>query len=275
MHYYKFNIADWTLHTAHLTAEEEGVYFRLVNFYYDTESPIPEKTQSVIRRLRLGNNSEIVGIILEEFFYLDSGFWHHKRCDSEITAYHAQADKNRTNGKRGGRPKGSKDTKPRAKKPRKTQSDNSGNPNITLTTNHKPLTNNHSLEGCAPVVTLPSNKFETEREEVAVSESDLAEFQNLYPAVDVVQEFKSMRGWLLSNKSKRKTASGMAKFVNSWLAKAQNEEGNRAKNRPTGNPTASGRKLTPAERVKARHAEIYGREPAEEPPSVGAVVSVQ
>lgn len=147
MHYYKFNIADWALHTAHLSPEEEGVYFRLVNFYYDTESPIPEKTHSVMRRLRLGNNSETVRIILDEFFYLEGGFWRHKRCDSEITAYHAQVDKNRANGKRGGRPKGSKDSQPRAKKTRKTQSDSFGNPNITLTTNHKPLTNNQGGGG--------------------------------------------------------------------------------------------------------------------------------
>ena len=68
MHYYKFNIADWHLATSHLSLEEEAIYFRLINYYYDTEQAIPEETQSVIRRLRLGSNSEIVGIILKEFF---------------------------------------------------------------------------------------------------------------------------------------------------------------------------------------------------------------
>jgi uncharacterized protein YdaU (DUF1376 family) len=52
MHYYKFNIADWHLATSHLTLEEEAIYFKLVNFYYDTEQPIPAETQTVIRRLR-------------------------------------------------------------------------------------------------------------------------------------------------------------------------------------------------------------------------------
>jgi len=71
MYYYKFNIADWHLATSHLSLEEEAIYFRLINYYYDTESPIPVETQSVIRRLRLGSNSEIVGIILKEFFTLE------------------------------------------------------------------------------------------------------------------------------------------------------------------------------------------------------------
>jgi uncharacterized protein YdaU (DUF1376 family) len=133
MYYYKFNIADWHLATSHLSLEEEAIYFRLINYYYDTEQAIPEETQSVIRRLRLGSYSEIVGIILKEFFTLESDGWHHKRCDDEISQYHDKAEVNQVNGKKGGRPK-------------KTQSVSKDNPDITLTKNHKPLTNNHSIE---------------------------------------------------------------------------------------------------------------------------------
>lgn len=146
MHYYRFNIPDWTLHTAHLSPEEEGVYFRLVNFYYDTEHPIPEETQSVIRRLRLGSHMETVSEILAEFFTLKDGEWHHKRCDLELEAYHAKAEQNRLNGRRGGRPSKSKTQK----KPKKTQSVISGNPNETLTNNHKPLTNNQLIKTPSP-----------------------------------------------------------------------------------------------------------------------------
>jgi uncharacterized protein YdaU (DUF1376 family) len=133
MYYYKFNIADWHLATSHLSLEEEAIYFRLINYYYDTEQAIPEETQSVIRRLRLGSYSEIVGIILKEFFTLESNGWHHKRCDDEISQYHDKAEVNQVNGKKGGRPK-------------KTQTVSKDNPDITLTKNHKPLTNNHSID---------------------------------------------------------------------------------------------------------------------------------
>lgn len=143
MHYYQFNIPDWALHTAHLDPLEEGVYFRLCNHYYDTESPIPEETQSVFRRLRLGSHQEVAARILEEFFELEGGFWHHKRCEKEISAYHKKAKTNRENGAKGGRPKGSGKAKTQ-KKPKKTQPVNSGNPNKTLTINHKPLTSNQS-----------------------------------------------------------------------------------------------------------------------------------
>lgn len=104
MHYYKFNIKDWSRDTAHLTVEEEGVYRRLLDHYYESETPIPVETKSVIRRLRLGGHEEATATILGEFFELGDDGYRHKRCDSEIDKYHAKAVSNRENGKRGGRP---------------------------------------------------------------------------------------------------------------------------------------------------------------------------
>lgn len=130
MHYYKFNIADWHLATSHLSLEEEAVYFKLINYYYDSEQCIPKETDSVIRRLRLGSVRDTVGIVLQEFFVLQNDGWHHLRCDDEISKYHHKAEVNQRIGKLGGRPK-------------KTQTVSVGLPEITLTTNHKPITNNH------------------------------------------------------------------------------------------------------------------------------------
>ena len=138
MHYYKFNIADWHLATSHLALEEEAVYFKLINFYYDTELPIPKETQAVIRRLRLIGNIAIVKQILQEFFVLEDDGWHHQRCDSEIAKYHSKAEVNREVGKLGGRPKKINDLD----NPTITEMVSENNPQVTLTTNHKPLTIN-------------------------------------------------------------------------------------------------------------------------------------
>ena len=142
MHYYKFNIGDWILHTAHLSPQEEGIYLRLLNHYYDTEGPIPEETQSVIRRLRLTGFEEDVLAILDEYFQLNDGFWTHKRCEKEVLAYQAKTDTNRENGKKGGRPRGSGHSQKTDEKPTITQSVNYWNPKETLTKNDKPLTKN-------------------------------------------------------------------------------------------------------------------------------------
>lgn len=151
MHYYKFNIADWHLATSHLTLEEEAVYFRLINYYYDTEQPIPKETQSVSRRLRLGKHSSLVDVLLKEFFVLKDDGWHHDRCNQEIAQYHQKAEVNQANGKNGGRPK-------------KTQSVSKENPDITLTTNHKPITNNHNISAPDGVSSEVWNDFKKLRD---------------------------------------------------------------------------------------------------------------
>jgi len=111
VHYYQFNVADFALHTSHLTLEEEGIYRRLLDYYYDTETPIPKETQSVIRRLRLVSYEVQFNIILNEFFVLMDDGWHNFRADIEISEYNKKADCARENGKKGGRPKKNKGLK--------------------------------------------------------------------------------------------------------------------------------------------------------------------
>lgn len=144
MHYYKFNISKWYLSTSHLSLEEEAVYFRLINHYYDTEKPIPLETQSVSRRLRLGSNLGLVNSILQEFFTKTKDGWVQSVCDELIADYQGNAEKNQTNGKKGGRPKKNKDL---GNNPTKTQSVSNENPNETLTNNYKLLTTNHNNIG--------------------------------------------------------------------------------------------------------------------------------
>ena len=130
MHYYKFNIKDWTRDTAHLSIIEEGVYRRLLDHYYESEKPIPSETNMVVRRLRLGGHEDALAVILSEFFEAREDGHHHTRCDDEIGKYHAKAGANRENGKRGGRPK-------------KTEENPDGfEDEPTDNLNHKPLTIN-------------------------------------------------------------------------------------------------------------------------------------
>lgn len=50
---------------------------------------------------------------------------------------------------------------------------------------------------------------------------EFEEFRRLYPSVDIKQEFRNMRGWCLSNPTKKKTSRGIKKFVNGWLQRQQ------------------------------------------------------
>ena len=144
MHYYKFNIADYRKDTGHLSTIEHGIYRQLIDWYYLDEQPIPEETQVVIRRLRLGSDEvDFLQNVLSDFFFLGKTGYTHKLIEVEIKDYQEQVEKNKNNGKLGGRPK-------------KTQVVMSGlpdesqnNPNQEpLTINHKPKRENATVVAC-------------------------------------------------------------------------------------------------------------------------------
>ena len=71
------------------------------------------------------------------------------------------------------------------------------------------------------VICLPLN----DGKEYPVEQALVTEFQNAYPGVDIMQELRSMRMWLLTNENKRKTRKGIKKFMNNWLGKKQDNCG--------------------------------------------------
>lgn len=110
MHYYSFNIGDYTSHTAHLTPIEDIAYRRLLDLYYQTETPIPDDIKAVCRHIRMREHEDDVQQVLSEFFTLGEQGWTSARCDREISDYKSKADKARANGKLGGRPKKQKES---------------------------------------------------------------------------------------------------------------------------------------------------------------------
>lgn len=62
-------------------------------------------------------------------------------------------------------------------------------------------------------------------EEYPIVQSNVNEWAELYPAVDIIQELRNMKGWLITNQRKRKTKGGILRFINSWLAKKQDKGG--------------------------------------------------
>jgi hypothetical protein len=74
-----------------------------------------------------------------------------------------------------------------------------------------------------PVITLQLNTGA----EYGVSQEDVIGWSQLYPAVDIMQALRNMKGWLLANPAKRKTEKGIKRFITSWLQKEQDKGGTR------------------------------------------------
>lgn len=84
----------------------------------------------------------------------------------------------------------------------------------------------------APVFALPLNDSSL----FFVTQEDIDGWAGLYPAVDVVQELRGMKGWLDANPKKRKTKRGIRQFINGWLSRTQDNGGSRNVAESGGNP---------------------------------------
>lgn len=155
MHYYSFNIGDYTSHTAHLTPMEDIAYRRLLDLYYQTESPISKDLKAVCRHVRMRDNETEVALMLSEFFSETDEGWVSYRCEREIADYKQKAVAARLNGRKGGRPKKQTQTQQEPinnplgfssfpnENPAKTQYE----PGEKLTINHEPITINSVPNG--------------------------------------------------------------------------------------------------------------------------------
>ena len=68
-----------------------------------------------------------------------------------------------------------------------------------------------------PVIQIPLNDGSV----FPVTQDDINNWQELYPAVDVTQELRKMKGWCEANPTRKKTKAGVKRFINGWLAKEQ------------------------------------------------------
>ena len=201
MHYYQFNIGDYRAATAHLSNEEDLAYRRLLDMYYDTENQIPLDTQWVAKRLRLDTN--VVKSVLQDMFKLTKAGWHHARCELIIEQYHAMAEKNRANGRLGGRKKNpvASDSQPIAK----------------ATINDKPITiNDKPIRIQAPDGVSPDvwDSFVAQRK---ASRAVITE-----TVIKSIQREANKAGWTLEQALAECAARGWRGFKADWVAEKQN-----------------------------------------------------
>lgn len=95
------------------------------------------------------------------------------------------------------------------------------------------------------VVTFPCTG--TGAKEVTLTQAQADEWQKDFPGVQVLQELRNMRAWLIASPTKRKTARGISAFVVRWLTREQNNP--RGKPRAPVNGQRSGSKTPEMDRA--------------------------
>jgi uncharacterized protein YdaU (DUF1376 family) len=211
MYFYPHHIGDYKAATTYLSNEEDLAYRRLLELYYDTEKAIEDDIPLLAKRLRV--TPESLSFVLKEFFSHTKDGWRNKRCDVVIKDYQEMAEKNRKNGKLGGRPKSSKQA---IENPVGFQSVSSGIPVATqLEPNQEPRTRNQIK--IATIVASP----EGVSSEVWGSfvQHRKAKKAAITPMVmQMLVEQAKLAGWSLENALKETVLRNWVSFKAEWVA---------------------------------------------------------
>ena len=233
MHYFQFNIGNYRAATAHLSNEEDLAYRRLIDMYYDTEEKIPLDTQWVARRIRV--DSQVVTNVLKDMFIEQEDGWFHSKCAELIEQYHSMAEKNKANGRLGGR----------KKNPVGSQSPPHWQPSAKPTINEELETKNNKLKRI-PTKTITPPNVSDETWSGFIAQRKLSKATITQTVVNSIQREADKAGWTLEQALAETVARGWRSFKADWV-----------KDRPQVQQLKSFKQMD-EERSKARADEMRG-----------------
>ncbi|RVK60582.1 DUF1376 domain-containing protein [Sinorhizobium meliloti] len=220
-------VSDFIGDTLHLSTEQIGAYMLLLMAMWNAGGRLPNDDAKLARVVRMSVKKwkAIEADLLGFFDIIDSEIYHN-RLTKELQKSERKSQSRADAGAKGGSAKALKDKEARLA-------------NATDLPRHSPDTitreNTSSLrsdfcpesEKSAPasptVIGLPTVNGDM----VSISEADVAEWSEAFPAVNVRRQLAAMRSWLNANPKNRKTSKGMKRFVVSWLTRDQDRGGGR------------------------------------------------
>lgn len=90
----KFYPSDYLTDTQHLTTLEHGAYFLLILNYWQRGGKLPDDDRRLAGIVKMEvQDWLILRPVLQEFFVVMDGYWHHLRIEKEFSGVKAQAAK--------------------------------------------------------------------------------------------------------------------------------------------------------------------------------------
>lgn len=177
------------------------------------------------------------------------------QIDADKEKYQKTVEARREAGRMGGRPPKakvedeSKENRDKAKKPngfsekqnkaKKHDNDNEYDSDyitksdINITFSPEPKNSDSAeAEELAEKEPVVASFLLNDKTEYDVTLSQVQRYQELYPGIDCMQELRKIVGWCENNPANRKTRKGAPRFVNGWLARAQDKARPNAPRKP-------------------------------------------
>lgn len=105
MNFYRKFCGDYLADTGHLNLAENGAYSLMLDHFYATEKPLP-KPPALYRLLRCESDLErqAVDNVVQQYWKSEKGGLVNHKAKKEIERAEKMRDRNKVNGKKGGRP---------------------------------------------------------------------------------------------------------------------------------------------------------------------------
>ena len=128
--------------------------------------------------------------------------------------------KKRESGKKGGCKSGAKKQSigEAQAKAKQTRANVNANGNENANENDASMTGDNMPNRQAAIFLLLNNQSS-----FPVYQEEIERWEELYPAVDIMQELRKMAGWLEANPTRRKTLRGIRPFIVGWLSREQDK----------------------------------------------------
>jgi len=133
VHYYTWNIGDYSSHASHLTPIEDVAYRRLLDKYYLSETPICLDIAIAARSIGMREYQSEVEVVIREFFTQTESGWVNKRAEQEIAHFKGKIDQ----ASKAGKASAEQRFNARSTPVQRTR-------NQPITNNQEPLTNNQN-----------------------------------------------------------------------------------------------------------------------------------
>ena len=228
--------------TQHLTNEEHGVYLRLLMVAWrspDCSLPNDDKRLRTIVSMSADEWASIRDEIMG-FFTVDGDQIYQKRLVQERHIREARRD---AGSKGGSKTQANPQANPQAKlkhaRSRESQSqshipESRDSESRAIPESGDSDSHGNGVDSCAELASLPSAPSPVvvrlplagkDNPEAEIRQHQADEWSEAYPGVDIEQQLRNMRQWLLHSPKRRKTARGIGRFVTTWLSKEQDRGG--------------------------------------------------
>jgi uncharacterized protein YdaU (DUF1376 family) len=103
MHWYPFNVGDYSAHTSRLSEMEDLAYRRLLDLYYINEQPFNGCSTDVARDIGMRQWQDEVDYVLNKYFPVDGDCFRNKRADNEVAIFQKRSKQAIAAGKASGK----------------------------------------------------------------------------------------------------------------------------------------------------------------------------